>query len=178
VGTLTPRPDVEGQQLQAPERLTSTHLLDDFDSGAPRLDDWLRRRALRNETEGASRTYVVCQDTRVVAFYCLANGAVLQAGAPGRVRRNMPDAIPVMVLGRLTVDHRFQGQGLGRALLRDALLRTLQAAEIAGVRAILVHAKDDRARAFYERGGFLPSPIDPLTLMLPLKDARAALDFP
>ncbi len=164
------------QRLRAPERLTSEHVFEDFDSGHPALDEWLRRRALRNEAEGASRTYVVCQDGRVVGFYCLANGAVLQAGAPGRVRRNMPDPIPVMVLGRLAVDRRFQGRGLGKALLRDAVLRTLQAAHIAGIRAILVHAKDEDARAFYQRCGFLPSPIDSLTLMLPLKDAHGALD--
>jgi GNAT superfamily N-acetyltransferase len=165
-----------GEPLRPPERLTANHRLDDFDSGSPPLDDWLRRRALRNEAEGASRTYVVCQGARVVAFYSLANGAVLQALAPGRVRRNMPDPIPVMILGRLAVDRRSQGRGLGRTLLRDALLRTLQAADIAGIRALLVQAKDEPARAFYKRCGFLPSPIDPLTLMLPLKDARATLE--
>ena len=175
MGAVTPQPDDERQQLEPPERLTSKHVVDHFDSGSPQLDDWLRRRALRNEAEGASRTYVVCRDMRVVAFYCLANGAILQAGAPGRIRRNMPDPIPVMVLGRLAVDRQFQRHGLGRALLRDALLRTLQAADIAGIRAILVHAKDEQAKAFYQRCGFLPSPIDPLTLMLPLKDARAVL---
>jgi GNAT superfamily N-acetyltransferase len=171
-------PDREGQRshLRPPERLTPAQELDDFDSSVPQLDDWLKRRAARNEAEGASRTYVVCQRMRVAAFYCLANGAVLHADAPGRVRRNMPDPIPVMVLGRLAVDRRFQGRGLGRALLRDAILRTLQAAEIAGVRAILVHAQDERAETFYERSGFLPSPIDPLTLMLPLRNARAILD--
>lgn len=158
-----------------PERLTAAHVVCDFESGSPQLDDWLRRRALRNEAEGASRTYVVCQATRVLAFYSLANGAVLQHQAPGRVRRNMPDPIPVMVLGRLAVDRGFQGRGLGRALVRDAVLRTLQAADIAGIRALLVHAKDEAARTFYERSGFLPSPIDPLTLMLPLRAARTAL---
>ncbi len=173
---MTPCSDGKRQALQPPERLTPEHVVDDFDSGSPQLDHWLKRRALRNEAEGASRTYVVCQGTRVVAFYCLANGAVLQAGAPGRVRRNMPDPIPVMIVGRLAVDRRLQGWGLGRALLRDAVLRTLQAAEIAGIRAILVHAKEEGGRAFYERYGFLPSPIDPLTLMLPFKDARPALD--
>lgn len=162
-------------ELRAPERLNPAHELADFDSGSPQLDHWLRRRALHNDAEGASRTYVVCQGARVVAFYSLASGAVLHAGSPGRVRRNMPDPIPVMVLARLAVDRRFQKRGLGRALLRDALLRTLQAAEIAGIRAILVHAKDESAKAFYERSGFLASPIDPLTLMLPLKDARAVL---
>jgi GNAT superfamily N-acetyltransferase len=161
--------------IAPPQRLVPSHATDGFDSGSPQLDDWLRRRALRNEAEGASRTYVVCQGDQVVGFYGLATGAVLQQAAPGRVRRNMPDPIPVMVLGRLAVDRRFQGRGLGRALLRDAILRTLQAAEIAGIRALLVHAKDDPARAFYERCGFVASPLDPLTLMLPLKDAAAAL---
>jgi GNAT superfamily N-acetyltransferase len=176
LGTVTPRSDGRHQKLQPPEPLTSKHVVDDFDSGSPQLDDWLRHRALRNEAEGASRTYVVCQGTRVIAFYCLANGAVLRTSAPGRVRREMPEPIPVMVLGRLAVDRKFQGRGLGKALLRDAVLRTVQAADIAGIRAILVHAKDEAARSFYEACGFLPSPIDPLTLMLPLKDARAALD--
>jgi GNAT superfamily N-acetyltransferase len=174
---VTSHREDEPQQLRPSERLTPAHELDDFDSGSAQLDDWLRRRALRNDADGASRTYVVCQGTSVAAFYCLANGAVLHAGAPGRVRRNMPDPIPVMVLGRLAVDRRFQGQGLGSALLRDAILRTLQAADIAGIRAILVHAKDEKARAFYERSGFLPSTIDPLTLTLPLKNARAALQL-
>ncbi len=160
-----------------PERLNPAHELADFDSGDLRLDEWLRRRALGNEVEGASRTYVVCQEARVAGFYSLANGAVLHVAAPGRVRRNMPEPIPVMVLGRLAVDRRFQKRGLGRALLRDAILRTLQAAEIAGIRVILVHAADDSATAFYRRAGFLPSPVDPLTLMLPLKDARVALDI-
>ena len=167
-----------GEPLRPPERLHANHRIDDFDSGSPPLDEWLRSRALRNDAVGASRTYVVCQGARVIAFCSLANGAVLHAGAPGRVRRNMPDPIPAMVLGRLAVDRRLQGRGLGRTLLRDALLRTLQAADTAGIRAILVHAKDEPARAFYEHCGFLPSPIEPLTLMLPLKDARAALDNP
>ena len=132
-----------GDELRPPERLDPAHEIADFDSGSPALDDWLRRRAQYNETAGASRTYVVCQGTRVVAFYSLANGAVVHAGVPGRIRRNMPDPIPIMVLGRLAVDRRLQRRGLGRALLRDAILRTLQAAEIAGIRAILVHAQDE-----------------------------------
>jgi GNAT superfamily N-acetyltransferase len=175
---VTARPDDEPRPLRAPERLSSTHDVDRFDSGSAPLDAWLRHRALRNEAGGASRTYVACHGTRVVAFYCLANGAVLQSAAPGRVRRNRPDPRPVRVLGRLAVDREFQGRGLGGALLRDAVLRTLQAAEIAGIRAILAHAKDERAKAFYERYGFLPSPIDPLTLMLPLNAVRAALNHP
>jgi GNAT superfamily N-acetyltransferase len=161
--------------LSRPSLLTGAQERTRFDSGSPQLDAWLRERALRNEGTGASRTYVACEGARVVAFYSLANGAVAHREAPGRLKRNMPDPIPVMVLGRLAVDREFQGRGLGKALLRDAILRTLQAAAIAGVRAILVHAKNENARRFYERFGFLASPANPRTLVLPLQDASAQL---
>ncbi len=161
--------------LSRPSPLTGAHDCTQFDSGSPQLDAWLRERAVRNQGTGASRTYVACEGARVVAFYSLANGAVAHREAPGKLKRNMPDPIPVMVLGRLAVDREFQGRGLGKALLRDAILRTLQAAEIAGVRAILVHAKDENARRFYERFGFLGSPANPRTLVLPLRDAAAQL---
>jgi GNAT superfamily N-acetyltransferase len=161
--------------LKRPSPLSGTHDCTRFDSGSPQLDSWLRERALRNQDAGASRTYVACEGARVVAFYSLAYGAVTHSEAPGRIRRNMPDPIPVMVLGRLAVDREFQGRGLGKALLQDAILRTLQAAEIAGIRAILVHAKDENAQRFYERFGFLASPANPRTLALPLRDAAAQL---
>jgi GNAT superfamily N-acetyltransferase len=174
VTTLYPAAPAQ-PNLEAPGRIDSTHDLSAFDSGSKQLDDWLRRRALHNEANGASRTYVVCQRTRVVAFYCLANGAMMRANAPGKIRRNVPDPIPVMVLGRLAVDRKFQGQGLGEGLLRDAISRTVQAAEIAGIRAILVHTKDEQARQWYERFGvFIPSPTDSLTLLLPLQSAVEA----
>ena len=167
---MTPSP------FTTPQRLTPEHDLSAFSSGSEKLDDWLRRRALSNEAQGGSRTYVVCRGGQVAGFYCLANGAVARYSAPARIRRNMPDPVPVMVLGRLAVDRRFQGQGLGKGLLRDAIWRTAQAAEIAGIRAILVHAKDEQARLWYDRFGFfLPSPTDPLTLMAPLQEAFAAL---
>jgi GNAT superfamily N-acetyltransferase len=176
VGEVTSHPPAPAQPVFAPpERLDPKHDLSAFDSGSPELDGWLRRWALRNEAQGGARTYVVCQGLQVVAFYCLANGAVMHADASRKVRRNMPDPIPVMVLGRLAVDRRFQRRGLGEGLLRDAILRTLQAAEIAGIRAILVHAKDEQARRWYDRFGiFLPSPTGRLTLLLPLAEARAA----
>jgi GNAT superfamily N-acetyltransferase len=164
---------VEG--LSRPSPLNAVHDCTRFDSGSPQLDSWLREPALRNQLAGASRTYVACERVRVVAFSSLANGAVAHREAPGRVRRNMPDPIPVMVLGRLAVDREFQGHGLGKALLQDAILRTLRAAEIAGIRAILVHAKDEIAQRFYERFGFLASPANPRTLALPLQDAAAQL---
>jgi GNAT superfamily N-acetyltransferase len=163
-------------RLRPPEHLLARHDLSAFDSGVPALDDWLKRRALANEDSGASRTYVVCAEVmRVVGYYALASGAVAVQGAPGRVRRNMPDPIPVMVLGRLAVDRTLQGQGLGRGLLRDAILRTLQAASIAGVRALLVHAISDDAKRFYQRCGFAESPLDPMTLMIAIADAETSL---
>lgn len=164
----------ESNQLNPPEKLNSSHQIDNFDSGNSQLNDWLKKRALKNELQGASRTYVVCTGNAVVGYYCLANGAIAQSIATGRVRRNMPDPIPVMVIGRLAVDRNWQGKGIGRGLLRDAILRTLQASEIAGIRAILVHAICESAKQFYESCGFTASPIDSMTLMITIKDARAS----
>jgi GNAT superfamily N-acetyltransferase len=127
-----------GDSLTAPARLTASHDVAELDCGTSTLTDWLKRQALKNEVSGASRTYVVCSGATVVGYYCLAAGAVVRDEAPKPMQRNMPDPIPVVVLGRLAVDQQFQGLGIGRALLRDAVLRTLQAAEIARVRAILV----------------------------------------
>jgi GNAT superfamily N-acetyltransferase len=117
---------------------------------------------------------VVCAGQQVVGYYALAVGAVTHAEAPGRVRRNMPDPVPVMIVGRLAVHNDFQGRKIGPALLRDAVLRTLQAAEIAGIRAILVHAISERARQFYEDCGFIASPMDRLTLMITVVEAVKA----
>ncbi len=139
------------------------------------LDDWLRRRALDNEEHGASRTYVACQDRRVVGYYALAAGAVAHTIATGKIKRNTPDPVPVMVIGRLAVDANLQGEGIGLALLRDAVLRTVQASEIAGIRAILVHAISERAKRFYERCGFIASPIDPMTLLIGVTEAGKIL---
>lgn len=154
-----------------PEKLSAAHDFSGFDSGEPVLDDWLRRRAEQNEARGASRTYVVCVGRKVVGYYTLAAGAIAHAEAPGRIRRNMPDPVPVMVLGRLAVDKTVHGQGVGTGLLRDAVLRTIQAVEIAGIRAILVHAISEAARRFYEKYGFIASPVDPLTVMITVAEA-------
>lgn len=159
----------------APEHLSAAHDVSLFDSGVPVLDEWLRRRALVNEASGASRTYVVCSGKTVVGYYALATGAVALQAAPGRTRRNMPDPIPVMVLGRLAVDKTLHGRGFGRALLRDAVLRTCQAADIAGIRALFVDAISDEAKQFYERCGFTPSPLDAMTLMITMADAERAI---
>jgi len=126
--------------LSPPEPLSDDHQIDDFDSGEPVLDDWLRRRARANQASGASRTYVVCEAKRVVAYYALASGAIAQAAVPGRFRRNMPDPIPVVVLARLAVDRNYQGRGLGRSLFRDAGRRVVHAADTIGIRGVVVHA--------------------------------------
>ena len=155
------------------------HLSDDvaaFDSGEPNLDRYLHDRALINHAEGASRCFVTGKDNRVVGFYALAAASVERSLTPGRVRRNTPEPIPVILLSRLAIDREEQGAGLGKNLLRDALLRVAAAADLIGARAILVHAISDEARDFYRRFGFEPSPTDPLHLLLLIKDVRAALD--
>lgn len=156
--------------LSPPELLGDDHLLDGFSCGKPALDDWLLRRARRNNAFGASRTYVVADEGRVVAgYYSLSSGAVATADAPGALRRNMPDPIPMVLLGRLAVDRHRQGQGIGPGMLRDAIHRTARAARILGIRGIVVHAIDEEARAFYRSKGFIPSPSQPLTLFLSIK---------
>ena len=161
--------------LSRPAPLADHHELAEFSSGVAELDEWLRRRARANQASGASRTFVVCEGNRVLAYYALASGAVRQPEAPGRFRRNMPDPIPVAVLGRLAIDQSHQGRGIGRALVRDAGLRLVNAAEILGIRGLLVHAISDDARAFYEAVGFLPSPSDSMMLMVGLHDLNGAL---
>ena len=162
----------DGSPLYArPVPITRDHDVSGFACGEPSLDEWLRRRALPNQVEGASRTYVVTStdSTKVVAYYCLAAGSLEAKAAPGRVRRNMPDPIPVSVLGRLAVDRAHGDAGLGTALLRDAIRRSVMAVQTIGIRAVLVHALNERAAAFYERRGFQASPKLPLTLVLSLK---------
>src|ERR1700730_8346921 len=163
------------EEIGAPEHLTAAHDISALECGVANLTEWLEKRALLNEETGASRTYVVCSAGRVVGYYALASGGVALAQAPGRVRRNMPDPLPVMVVGRLAIEKGWQGRNIGRSLLRDAVLRTLQAAEIGGIRAILVHAISEDAKRFYERYGFSASPVDPMTLMITVADAEKAL---
>jgi len=152
-----------------PAPLEDLHRLDDFVCDEASLEHWLKRRARKNHSSGASRVFVVTTDDRsVVGYYALSAGSVVRAVTPGRVSRNMPEPIPVAVLGRLAVHQDHSGRGLGAGLLRDAILRTRRLAQDLGVRALLCHAVDERARAFYLHHGFLVSPIEPLTLMLPL----------
>ena len=160
-GYTAPRPISEGDDVAL------------FDSGEPSLDDYLRTRALANHVEGASRCFVTCRDGQVVGYYALAAASVERNAAPGRVRRNMPDPVPVILLSRLAIDRKDQGKGLGSQLLRDAIARCVRVADVIGVRAMLVHALHDQARAFYTHFDFEPSPTDPLHLLLLIKDARA-----
>jgi GNAT superfamily N-acetyltransferase len=165
--------EVEIGEISAPEKLSPAHDLSQLHCGEPELDDWLKRRALHNEESGASRSYVVCVGQQVVGYYALSAGAVAHRDSPGRVRRNMPDPVPVMVIGRLAIDRKFQGRGIGSALLKDAVLRTLQAAEIVGIRAILVHAISEGAKRFYQKLGFIESPTNPMTMIITI---QAAID--
>jgi GNAT superfamily N-acetyltransferase len=156
--------------LSAPHLLTSTADVRGFASGSPSLDEWLKRRAMANQVSGASRTYIVTDFSdsghRVVGYYCLASGALAVVDAPGAIRRNMPDPVPMAVLGRLAVDSAWHGKRLGVALLQDAVLRTTQAADILGVRGLLAHAISEPAKAFYEYHGFKASSTQPMTLVL------------
>ncbi len=156
-------------RFSGPDALTAAHRVEAFDCGEAELNDWLKRRAFANHLSGASRTFVVADEGGTVCgYYALAAGAVAHGMATGAVRRNMPDPVPVIVLARLAVDRRAQGQKLGAALLQDAVRRATGVSREAGVRALLVHALHERACAFYQYYGFQVSPVHPLTLMLRL----------
>lgn len=156
--------------LGAPQPLLPIHGCDAFECGEAALDEWLKRRAGANQLSGASRTFVVVdQSQRIYGYYAMAAGAVTHQMATGSVKRNMPDPVPVMVLARLAVDRRAQGVQLGAALLQDAVHRAVMVSRHAGVRALLAHAIHDRAKQFYEHYGFQVSPVHAMTLMLPLQ---------
>ena len=166
-----------GQEGLSPvEKLDATHDVDSFECGKEPLDRFLKRFALANQKADSARTYVACRGLTVLAYYSLAAGAVEHADAPLRGGKGLArHPIPVMLLARLAVDLTWQARGLGKALVKDALLRTAAAADIAGIRALLVHAKDDEARGWYEALEFEPSPTDPYHLFLLMKDLRAML---
>jgi predicted N-acetyltransferase YhbS len=166
---------LDAAALRPPEPLSWDHDLDAFDCGVEALNEWLKRRARRNEAEGASRTFVCCAGPRVAGYYSLAAGSVLHPVATSRVRRNMPEPVPVVLLGRLAVDRGWQSRGLGPDLLRDAALRIVAASQSIGVRAILVHAVSEPAKAFYRKHGFRESPIEPMTLMITVEEAQKVL---
>lgn len=157
-------------------KIDRSHAVERFDCGQEDLNRFLLRFALTNQLANASTTYLALAGEEVVGFYTLVVGEAAYADAPERLARGMArHPIPLMVLARLATDIRWQGQGIGKGLLKDAMLRTLQAADIAGIRALAVHAKDETARAFYEHFDFQPSPTDPLHLFLLVKDVRRAV---
>ncbi|MYM93794.1 GNAT family N-acetyltransferase [Rugamonas sp. FT81W] len=164
--------------VRPPEPMTSQHATNRFSCGVDSLGAWLKRRAMQNQASGASRTFVICQGKNVIAYYALAAGAIGANAAAGSFRRNMPEPIPVVLLGRLAIDRRLQGRMLGRALVRDASHRILQVAESIGIRGIITHALTPAAKSFYERVGFVVSPLDAMTLMVTLSDLTAALNSP
>ena len=157
-------------QYQGPELLDVAHDLDSFDCGNEALNDWLRKRATRNQREGSSRTWVVAHDDRVVAFYASSAAVLTRSDSTSRASRNQPDPLPAMLMGRLAVDLPHQERGLAAALLKHFLLKAREVADITGLRLVLVHAKDAEAADFYRHYGFEPSPVDDLTLMLLIKD--------
>ena len=164
---------------RGPELLNASHRTDRFDCGDVPLNEWLQRRALRNQGDGSSRTWVVTDGATVVAYYASSTAALAREEAPGCIRRNQPDPLPAMLLGRLAVDSDHQGQRLAAALLKHFLLKALDVAQLTGLRLALVHAKDTQAASFYQHFGFEPSPFDELTLMLLIKDIpRPALTAP
>lgn len=158
-----------------PEALNEKHNIQGFNSGEESLDIWLKTKAIKNQKANASRTYVACNNERVVAYYVLASSSVVGSSATGRFRRNMPDPVPVVILGRLAIDLEYQNKGIGRALIRDAGLRVIQAAETIGIRGLLVQAISTKAKNFYEKLGFEPSLIDPMILMVTLDDLKASI---
>ncbi len=169
---------MSAQRLSAPRPLSDQHQLADFESGEPSLDDWLKRRAAKNQANGSFRTYVVCEGNAVIGYYCLAAGAIGHADAPSTLKRNRPDPVPVLVLGRLAIHKDHHQKGIGTALLNDAIRRAIQAADIAGITALLVQAISEQARRFYRSRGFVESPIKPMTLCLMLATVRQALREP
>jgi predicted N-acetyltransferase YhbS len=157
--------------------LSQAHSVSHFDCGHASLNNWLKKRAMKATPPGSSaRTYVVCQqDQTVLGYYALASGSVSREDAPGRVRRNAPDPVPIVLLARLAVDISLKGQGFGRGLLKDAFLRVYAAAEHIGIPAMLVHAIDEQARLFYLKHGFYDSPTNDMTLMLTINEIQRAL---
>jgi GNAT superfamily N-acetyltransferase len=161
-----------------PAPIRADQELADFDSGESSLNEWLKKRAFKNHMSGASRCFVLCAGANVIGYYSLSAGAISHETAPKSMRRNMPDPLPVLLLGRLAVDKRYHNQGIGQALLRDAMLRAVNVAGDAGVFALLVHALSDQAKQFYLSRGFVESPLQPMTLIMTIETIRLILAEP
>jgi GNAT superfamily N-acetyltransferase len=164
-----------GLDLTSPAPITADQGLTNFDSGELSLNEWLKKRAYKNHATGASRCFVLCAGTIVIGYYSLSAGAISLDAAPKAMRRNMPDPLPVLLLGRLAVDKRYHNQGIGQALLRDAMIRAVNVAGNAGVFALLVHALSGQARQFYLSRGFVESPLQPMTLLMTIETVRSIL---
>jgi GNAT superfamily N-acetyltransferase len=162
-------------ELSSPHPLTTDHDLVEFDSSEPSLDEWLKRRALKNQASGASRCFVICQGKKVIGFYSLSAGAISHKSVPKNMQRNMPDPLPILLLGRLAIDKKHHNKGLGSALLRDAMIRAVNVASDAGIFAILVHSLSEQGKRFYISRGFVASPLQPMTLMMTLETIRSIL---
>lgn len=165
---------VAAGRITAPAPISQDQHLADFSCGKPELDDWLKNRAIRAEGRSA-RTYTICLEERVIGYYCLVAGTVLREALPRRLRRNTPELTPVILIGRLGVDHGCKSMGIGGALLRDALIRAMGAADIIGARAVMVHAIDEEAGAFYQHFGFERFLDYANTYFLPIETIRSAL---
>ena len=162
--------------LSAPTPILTEHELDGFESNEPSLDEWLKKRAIKNQASGASRCFVLCNGKKVIGYYTLSAGAISHESVSRAMRRNMPNPLPILLLGRLAIDKNYHNTGLGSALLRDAMLRAVSVASDAGIFAILIHAISEQAKRFYMSRGFHESPLQSMTLMMTLETVRAILD--
>ena len=161
--------------ISKPELLTITHNIADFDCNNDTLNDWLKKRSFKNQKNGASRTFVIGNEKRVIGYYALATGSIERIKTPKSISRNMPSSIPVIILGRLAVDIQYHGKRLGVALLKDAILRTLLISENAGVNALLVHAISEEAKNFYRHHDFIETLSEPMTLLLSMKHIKDSI---
>lgn len=164
--------------LSLPAPISIVHKLDNFESGESSLDEWLKKRALKNHASGASRCFVLCNGKTVIGYYSISAGAISHEAVLKAMQRNMPDPLPVLLLGRLAIDKNYHNNGLGSALLRDAMIRAVSVAGDAGVFAILVHALSEQAKRFYISRGFVESPLQPMTLIMTLETVRLILAEP
>ena len=162
-------------KISQPKPITDDDVLTDFESGEPSLDEWLKKKAIRNHACGASRCFVTCNGKIVIGYYSLSAGAISHEEVPKSMRRNMPKPLPILLLGRLAIDRRYHNKGIGQALLRDAMLRAVVIAREAGIFAILVHVISEQAKQFYLSRGFVISPLKPMTLMMTLETVRKIL---
>lgn len=166
------------QHFTIPSLISVEHEITSFDCGEPSLNSWLKSRAIKNNISGASRCFVICDKKKVVGYYCLSAGAITRESTPKVMRRNMPDLLPVLILGRLAIDRKYHNKGLGSALLRDAMIRSVNVAEDAGVFAILIHALSEQAKRFYISRGFVESPLQSMTLFMTIETIRTILSEP